>query len=157
MTLTSSVKSRTWRGLTYAEQMELWHFTRRHHRVNYILPCVWPGSLEGLSHLSSPLCFFFLPVFNKGPQSCLPCSAAEANLDPQSLDSWPQGLLSTWPPPLLIWHRSCPFAFGLLFSPSCWDHLNAVAFLDSLCGELAGKPLFMADSCQCMAKTTTIS
>ena len=112
---------------------------------------------RGLVSSVFPAVFFFLPVFNKGPQSCLPCSAVEANLDPQSLDSWPQGLLSTWPPPLLIWHRSCPFAFGLLFSPSCWDHLNAVAFLDSLCGELAGKPLFMADSCQCMAKTITIS
>ena len=121
-----------------------------------ILRLTWES--QGLvSSVFPSVLFFFFPVFNRGLQSRPPCSAAEANLDPQSLDSWPQGLLSTWPPLLLIWHRSCPFAFGLLFSPSCWDHLNAVAFLDSLCGELAGKPLFRAHSCQCMAKTTTIS
>ena len=104
----------------------------------YLTLCLTWESLEGLSHLSSPS-VFFPPVFNRGPQSCPPCLAAEAHLDPQSLDSWPQGLLSMWSPLLLIWHRSCPFAFGPLFFPSCWDHVNAVLpFLIASVGSYLG-------------------
>ena len=97
------------------------------------------GESRGIVSSVFPLCFFFPPVFNRGPQSCPPCLAAEAHLDPQSLDSWPQGLLSMWSPLLLIWHRSCPFVFGPLFFPSCWDHVNAVLpFLIASVGSYLG-------------------
>lgn len=47
MTLTTSVKSRAWRGLTHNGPMECWHFTGRHRRVNYIIPNVWPDLALG--------------------------------------------------------------------------------------------------------------